>query len=300
MTVRVAARITLRFGEWRAAVAPSVGGAIVDLSHRGRAILRPTPDEAVERREVRRTGCYPLVPYANRIALGCFRVDGREYRLRRNFPDGAHPLHGVGWQRAWQITDVGETRCELRLEHRPTGANALDWPFAFDGVQRVEIGPQGLRVELQATNLEGFAVPLGLGWHPLFPRRDGQRLWFAADGWWRNGDDALPLEAMPGLPWDADRGLVVGERSLDNDFFGWRGEARLIEPDGLDVRIAATAPLSVLRVFVPAGRDFLGVEPVSHVADAINRPGLQAGRIAFAAPGERVGASFAIGVESRA
>ncbi len=296
----MAALLALRSGEWRAAVAPSVGGAIVDLTFGDRAILRPTPDEAVARREVRRTGCYPLVPYANRIALGRFRAGGREHRLRRNFPEGAHPLHGVGWQRPWRTTRADEACCELRLEHRPTGENALDWPFAFDAIQRVEVGPRGLRMEMQVTNLEDVAVPLGLGWHPLFPRRDGQRLRFAADGWWRNGDDALPLEAVPGLPWDAERGLTVGERSWDEDFFGWCGDARLVEPDGFEVRIAAGAPLSVLRVFVPAGRDFLGVEPVSHVADAINRPALRSGGMSIVGPGESLRGVVTIGAERHA
>ena len=292
--------IALCAAEWRASVAPGVGGAIVDLSLGARAILRPTPDEAVARRDVRRTGCYPLVPYANRIALGRFRFDGREYRLRRNFPEGAHPLHGVGWQRAWRVVGADATRCELRLEHRPRGDDALDWPFAFDAIETVAIGPRGLRIELQVRNLEEVAVPLGFGWHPLFPRRDGQWLRFAADGWWRNGDDELPREAVPGLPWDADRGLRVGERTMDNDHFGWGGEAWLVEPDGLDVRIAADRSLPVLRVFVPAGRDFLGVEPVSHVADAINRPALRSGAMPVVDPGECVGGAITIGAERRA
>ncbi|MDE2296255.1 MAG: aldose 1-epimerase [Gammaproteobacteria bacterium] len=290
-------RIELRAGEWRAAVAPSVGGAIVELSRRDRAILRPTPDAAVAAQDVRRTGAYPLVPYANRIAFGRFGVGGRSYRLRGNFPEGAHPLHGVGWQRRWQVTHADETGCELRLEHRPTGEDALDWPFAFEAIQRVAVDPQGLRIELLARNLEAFPVPLGIGWHPLFPRRDGQHLEFAADGWWRNGDDALPLEAIAGLPWDAERGLAVGDRPLDNDFFGWRGEARLVEPDGLAVRIVAAAPFPVLRVFVPAGRDFLGVEPVSHVADAVNRPTLRSGGMSIVAPGERIGGLVTVGAE---
>lgn len=294
------ARIALRSGDWRAAVAPTIGGAIVDLSLGDRAILRPTPDEALARQDVRRTGGYPLVPYANRIALGRFRVGASEYRLRRNFPEGAHPLHGVGWRRPWQVTHADETRCELRLEHRPRGDDALDWPFAFDAIETVELGSRGLRIELRATNRENVAVPLGLGWHPLFPRRDGQRLRFAADGWWRNGDDELPQQAVAGLPWDVERGLEVGERSFDNDFYGWRGEAQLVEPDGCTVRITAEASLPVLRVFVPAGRDFLGIEPVSHVADAINRPALRAGSMPVVAPGDRVGGAVTIGTERRA
>ena len=47
--------------------------------------------------------CFPLVPYANRIANGRFAFAGDEVQLRRNWDRDPHPLHGQGWRSAWTI-----------------------------------------------------------------------------------------------------------------------------------------------------------------------------------------------------
>lgn len=286
--------IALRHADWRAEVAPAIGGSILSLSRGERAILRPTPADAVARGEVRRTACYPLLPYANRIADGRFRVDGREYALRANFPDSAHPLHGVGWQRAWQVAWVGENACELALRHRPVGEDALDWPFAFDATESLSLGPDGLTLALAITNRADMPVPFGLGLHPYFPRAGVQTLRFAAAGAWQNGADSLPVEQVGGPQWDHAAGRRIGADALDNDFFGWSGEARVAAADGVEVRLTATAAFGVLRVFTPAGRDFFCVEPVTHIADAINRPELAVGGITRLAPGERLAGTVKI------
>ena len=266
-------RLRLSFDEWRAEIAPHIGGSILSLTHAGRTVLRPTPEEAVETGAVRRTACFPLVPYANRIADGRFRWDGRAHRLVENFPASPHPLHGVGWRRAWHVVSADECSCVLRLEHRPQGDEQQDWPFAFDAEQKISLGSGGLSVKLSVINSDEFAAPLGLGLHPLFPRRGSERLTFNAAGAWRNGSDMLPSLRVSGGLWEHAAGQSIDAQVLDNDFFGWEGVAR-IEAEGADpIRISASAIFSLLRVFTPADKDFFAIEPVSHSTDAINRSG---------------------------
>jgi aldose 1-epimerase len=55
-------------------------------------------------------------------------------------------------------------------------------------------------------------------------------------------------------------------------FTGWRGEATIRDSvPGVDVRIAADRACGFVVVYVPAGRDFLAIEPVTHMTDAFNR-----------------------------
>jgi galactose mutarotase-like enzyme len=82
-------------------IAPELGGAIASFVVRGRPMLRPTPDAALDERDVRRTACYPLVPYSNRIRNAKLRFAGRDFVLARNFGTHPHAIHGVGWQRPW-------------------------------------------------------------------------------------------------------------------------------------------------------------------------------------------------------
>jgi aldose 1-epimerase len=288
-------RLNLSFEDWRSEIAPQIGGSILSLTHARRTVFRPTPEEAVEAGAVRRTACFPLVPYANRIAKGRFLWDGRAHRLAENFPASLHPLHGVGWRRPWQVASADERSCVLRIEHRPQGGEQQDWPFAFDAEQKISLGSGGLRVELSVINADESAAPLGLGLHPLFPRRGSERLIFNAAGAWRNGLDMLPLSRVSGGLWEHTAGQSIDAQALDNDFFGWSGTARIETECSDAIRITASPVFSSLRVFTPEDRDFFGIEPVSHSADAINRGA--AAELLRVQPGARLSGTMTIDVD---
>ena len=84
-------------------VMPASGAALLGWVLDGTHILRPARPEAVMNGDVRGLSCFPLVPFCNRIANGRFVWRGVEYRLDRNFGDHPHAIHGLGWQRAWQV-----------------------------------------------------------------------------------------------------------------------------------------------------------------------------------------------------
>jgi aldose 1-epimerase len=289
-------RLKLAFGAWTAEVSPAIGGAILSFAHAGVPILRPTPDEAVEARDVRRAACYPLIPYANRIANGRFVFQGVAYQLALNTPGSPHPLHGVGLHRAWQTEQAEASACEIALQHRPVGADAADWPFAFDARQRFELGARGLTVRITLANTGDRDASAGFGLHSYFPRRPGERLAFRAGGAWTNGPDLLPAERQHGGDWDFSAGRPVEGPPLDNDFFGWDGAARLSTPGSPDTLVRADAAFRSLRVYTPAERDYFAVEPVTHRADAINHPNDPFGAMAVLAPGETLAAEVSYGL----
>ncbi len=281
--------------DWRAEVAPHIGGSILSLTRAGRAILRPTPQEGVDELAVRRTACYPLVPYANRIAGGRFFWNGAAYCLRENFPASRHPLHGVGWRRAWHVFRADEQCCELHLQHRPAGDDLHDWPFAFDATQVIRLDAAGLTLRLSITNAQSAEAPLGLGLHPLFPRGGTERLTFSAAGAWCNNAEMLPSAPVSGGPWDHSASQAIGAQALDHDFIDWRGTAVIEAPGVPAVRLGASSIFSTLRVFTPPGKDFFAVEPVSHSADAINRA--DCAGMFRAPPGACLAGSMTIGTD---
>ena len=213
----------------------------------------------------------------NRIAQGRFRFAAAEYRLALNFGDHPHSIHGVGWQRAWRVTNVARDAATLTLGHTPDAS----WPFAFSAEQRFRLTATALHVALAVTNGHTSPAPAGLGLHPYFPRtaaavpHAGTTLRFSADAVWRNGVDHLPSERVNVPPeWDHRAGRTVGELALDNCFAGWDGTAVLTWPDRR-MTIEATDIFRHLVVYTPPGQGFFCVEPVSHMNDAINRGGMR-------------------------
>lgn len=248
---------------WSLALRPELGGAIAQLRHAGRDVLRPTPPDATDPLE---TACFPLVPYANRIAQGRFDFDGQGYRLPPNFGDHPHSLHGVGWQSAWQVVTHGIDHVVLRHEHGGGGG----WPWAYRAEQRLTLARDAMRAELSLTNLSERTAPAGLGFHPYFPLDDSSRLRFTAARVWQVDATALPTVPAPADhfgDWTAGR-AVADDGLIDNSFEGWDGSAIVEQANG-GYRLEAHGA-SVLHLYRPPGLDFFCIEPTSHLPNAIN------------------------------
>lgn len=287
--------IELVAGASRLLVCPGVGGSIARFSWRDADILRPAPQAAIAAADVRQMACYPLVPYSNRIGGARLPFAGEAFALAPNFPPEPHAIHGVGWRRAWAVTAQAQAQLQLALAHEPDA----DWPFRFEARQTLSLGEGRLTAALALKNTDARAMPAGLGFHPFFPRVPGLALETQWQGAWRTGSDKLPTEWEP-LPAEADfrRARPIGDWTVDRCFTGWNRLARLDYPDRR-VAISASAALERMVCYVPGGgRDFLALEPVSHVnnAFALAARGVADTGMRVLAPGESMQASMTIAV----
>ena len=248
--------LQLNFASLRCDLAPDLGGSIAGLWLDDVPVLRSTPGPALQR--VSAAGSYPLVPFSNRIGHAAFSWAGRSHALLPNNPPEPHAIHGVGWQRTWTVLQVDAQLARLAYTHQAD----KPWPFAFAAVQLFELSDEGLTLHMTLTNQSEVPMPAGLGWHPYFVKRPGSHLRFAAAGRWEMGADKLPTHRLPALGLDTDcAGLDV-----DHCFDGWTGDVEL-QDELLRIRIRSN--LQRLVVFTNPTRDFVAIEPVSHVNNAV-------------------------------
>jgi aldose 1-epimerase len=249
--------IEITAGALRLALRPDLGGSIAGLWLGDVAVLRST--EPADLPGARKSGSYPLVPYSNRLGYRRFRWLGRDHTTQPNFDDSPHSVHGLAWQRPWQLLRQGPQQVDLGYSHTPDA----DWPFAFEVQQRFVLSPEALEVHLSFTNRAAHAQPVGLGWHPYFPKRPHSRLHIELTDRWDSDASGLPTRkvAQPGIDGD------VAHLAFDNCFEGWRGPAR-IRDDKLSMRLTSSLPYLV--VYTPATSPYYCVEPVSHVSNAIH------------------------------
>ena len=264
----------LSAGRWALEAAPEQGGAVLSLTRAGRDVLRPTPAVIADSFDV---ACFPLVPYANRIARGAFAWESCSWQIPRNHPDQTHPLHGVGWLKPWLTLTASATRASMRLTHR----GDEHWPWAFTAEQRLELSPAGLAATLEIANDDSRTMPISLGFHPYFAMAEA--LTFDAGGVWLADGDMLPVRrAKADALGDWGSGGALGRPDLiDHCYTGWRGRATIARDDG-DIVLEAVGA-SELHVFVPPGEAFFCAEPVTAMPDAVNR-----GQAASLAPGEQM------------
>jgi aldose 1-epimerase len=255
----MAVPLELRRAALHLSLRPELGGCVEGLWFNGTPVLRSSSPGTLK--NVQLSACYPLVPFSNRVAQAQLQWNGTTHPLVKNFADEAHSIHGVGWRRAWQVLDVSDDFAMLSLEHRADAA----WPFAFDASQIFRLKGNALEVTLSITNQSPGDAPVGLGWHPYFVKRPGAQLQFAATGRWEMGGDKLPTERTP----SPGLSTACAALDIDNCFDGWAGSATLRDAL-LTVRMASD--VQRLVVYTTPHKDFMAIEPVSHVNNAMNSP----------------------------
>lgn len=280
--------ISLHHGALRCHIAPALGGCVTGLWLGDKPVLRPAPDL----HSARDASSYPLVPFSNRMGQATLQWQGTSHPLVKNFEPEPHAIHGVGWQRPWQVIEQGPDFALLALTHHGDAT----WPFAFEATQAFRLSEGTLAMSLSITNTAHTPAPVGLGWHPFFVKRPGSHLRFQARGRWEMGGDKLPThrEAHSGL--DGDASTLV----IDHCFDGWPGTLELRD-DTLCTRVQAN--LSRLVVYTHDTLPSVAIEPVSHVNNALNllaqgAATAQALGVHVLAPGESFSAEMSITTET--
>jgi aldose 1-epimerase len=281
--------IRLQAGALACELEPRLGGCIAGLWLGNVPVLRSTP--AAQLTSARQAGSYPLVPFSNRIGQATLLWQGTQHPLVRNNGVEPHAIHGIGWQRPWEVLETDERSALLSYEHRADTA----WPFSFDSSQTLQLREGVLALTLSLTNQSPQPAPAGLGWHPYFVKRARSRISFEATGRWDMGPDKLPTQRRPAQGLDAD----CASLDVDHCFDGWTGTVQLRD-ELLHARISSS--LSRLVVFTNDARDFVAIEPVSHVNNAVNlvHAGADPAGLGLVTlqPGESLSAQMTIEVES--
>lgn len=285
----MSAALALRRGVSELTLLPHLGGAIGGFIVGGRPVLRPTPQDATSPLD---TACFPLVPYANRIAGGRFVFAGGEHSLPANFPGFENPLHGLGWLRPWNVAEHEEATATLTFTHRAD----VDWPWDWSAVQRFELTNDGLRITIELVNASPQAMPGGLGLHPYFVRDAGDELSFGAAGVWANDAAMIPVRTMSADAFGdfAQGSAPAPETLIDNCYFGWDGQGNWGAGSGKVTLRGEGADF--LHIFAPPGEDFICIEPTTHMPDALNQADFLGVGGKILAPGDAMRMSLTIKV----
>jgi aldose 1-epimerase len=249
--------IAIQTTDLRLNLRPDVGGCIEGLWWKEQPVLRSSGAGSLS--HVRLSACYPLIPFSNRVAHAKLVWNGTSHPLVKNFAGEEHSIHGIGWQRAWEVLEHTEDFCMLSLEH----AADMAWPFAFDASQTFRLHGNALEMTMSITNQSAQAAPVGMGWHPYFVKRAEAHLSFDAQGIWQMSSDKLPTDLQP----SSGLNQACASLAVDNCFEGWSGRAHL--RDEL-MQIQIESDMRRLVVFTNAEKDFVAIEPVSHANNAMS------------------------------
>jgi aldose 1-epimerase len=257
--------VNLAHGDCAVELRPELGGSVARFTWRGRDALRPAPADAAHPLDM---ACFPLVPFANRIADGAFSFKGKHVQLPLTDVHLPHALHGDGWLMPWQAASSGEDRAVLRFEHQ-----GAEWPWRYAAQQTFVLTDDGLTISLSITNLSASAMPVSGGFHPYFPRTRETRFHATVDGVWLVNASLIPSRHVPQHElYDLSDAELSSAPFADNCYTGFSGTAQIDIPEhDLAITLDASNNLRFLHMYLPTGEPYFCAEPVSAMPDAFNR-----------------------------
>lgn len=255
-------RLVLSAGALFLELNPALGGCVTRFRLGDIDLFRPAPEGADD---VIEAGCFPLVPFVNRVRDGAFAFRGEPVRLSPNLPPQRHPLHGQGWRSRWSVERADDHSAELLLRH-----DAGEWPWAYEARQTFDLDAHGLTLRLTCRNLSDRPMPCGLGQHPYFPCDADTVLDTGVTHAWTIDEEVMPVERVPaGGRYDLRNRRIAGA-DLDNGFDGWSGRATVAWPGKARLTMTADAPR--FQVYAPPSGEVFAAEPVTNANDALSRP----------------------------
>lgn len=259
--------LSLAAGALTASVAPRAGGSLASFTANEQVMMRQAPD--VRSTDPLTMACYPLLPFVGRVAYGHFTFEGREVRMAPHPISTPHALHGLGWQRAWEVADAKPAQVRLTLHH---DGDQAGWPWSFDAEQMFTLDETSLTIRIAITNRAGAAMPAGVGLHPFFPDRLSARMKGELPMIWESGADGLPTNrAEVTAVRNFSKGLRIAPLTLDHCFSGGKGPLDIHwENKTYGLRIHGREAGHTV-VYTPQQEEFFCVEPVTIVPNAMNR-----------------------------
>jgi galactose mutarotase-like enzyme len=305
----VTARAAVRETRWRgepalalhadgtsAVFLPMLGMTGVSLRSRGREFLA-TPGGPDALRGGHTLGLPLLAPWANRLALRRFRVGRIDVDLRRrrvHADANGLPIHGLlvgapGWRVTEQHARGGTATVRAAVE---IDARAFPFPHCIEVEHRLTAS--GLRVSTTIVPTGRRRVPVAFGWHPYLRVGGPRRAWqLELPARTRLALDARGLPTGTAAPERAERAAIATRTFDDLYALGGRRRLALTGADGSSVAVVGDAAYPFAQVWVPPGRPFAALEPMTVPTNA-----LVGGTTPFVEPGDEFTARFRIELDA--
>ncbi len=256
-------------------IIPELGGSLNAFTLKGQEILvAATTLKEIENLTIDAFAGAQLFPYPNRIKNGKYTIGGKTYQLPKNDTTYNNSLHGLTYNKAFQVTSIDEDNGIINLKYE-YNCDDRGYPFHVMIENSFQLSENSLSITTTLENKSNQTIPIGHGWHPYF-KMDG-------------GVDNAFLQIPTTEHYSLDEHMIPTGKTADYDLFSKSSKiaatkfdhcfkikdnsvftAQLINPTK-DLTISLlTEGYPFLQVYIPPQRDSIALEPQTSIPDAFN------------------------------
>jgi aldose 1-epimerase len=109
-----------------------------------------------------------LVPFPNRVRSGAYDFNGEHYQLPINFSGEGHAIHGLMYDKSFEIITTDFTEKGSLTVHYKYNGSVKGFPFPCAVSYTFSLFESKFSCDISVKNTGTKILPLGVGWHPYF------------------------------------------------------------------------------------------------------------------------------------
>lgn len=219
-----------------------------------------------------------LIPFPNRINNGEYHFLGKKYNLPINFPKQNHAIHGLIYNKKFNIVKISKSRRGVSLCLNKKFEGFLGYPFCLDVSMTYYLTTKGFECKTVVKNCGADKIPFGDGWHPYIKsagKVDNFYLSIPSNKRVVVNKKMIPTGKIMPFQQQSNK---IGQRKFDTGF-------KLNKNKGIatteiynkkeNVKICVWQETgknkyNYLQIFIPPARQSIAVEPMTGNTDAFN------------------------------
>lgn len=216
-----------------------------------------------------------LFPFTGRVKNNSYSFDGNVYKLDVNLKDERNALHGMVYNKPFEIIENSQTEIgsHLILRFSETDKNE-GFPFTYSLQLHYELSKDNLKLEVTVQNTGLQSFPYSIGWHPYFYSRDlyNSYLILNSDRKISFNEEMIPIEI---LDYKTEENLQIKDKAFDDCYILNNKNVHFKTPDH-NIEISSSSKENYLQVFTPKTPNAIALEPITGPSNSLNNKlGLQ-------------------------
>ncbi|NBC58802.1 MAG: aldose 1-epimerase [Bacteroidetes bacterium] len=216
-----------------------------------------------------------LFPFVNRIKDGQYDFAGEHYQLECNEPGSNNAIHGLIFDKTFDIEDTEEkpdfaqVKLSYTEQHPPLG-----FPFQYKIQLTYRLTEASLSLKIDIKNIDKTPFLFNLGWHPYFcvSNFDTDFLGFDSHKQVIFNDQMIALGTAETL---IPNPYALKNKALD-DCFVLSDNVVEFYTDYYKARMTGHPKSNFLQIYAPPGENRLAIEPMTGISDSFNhKKGIQ-------------------------
>jgi aldose 1-epimerase len=215
-----------------------------------------------------------LFPFANRIKDGTYNFDGNRYKLVINEEGNNNALHGLVYDKTFNIIDSIATKNQASITLMYKEENlSPGFPFTYTIQLEYILSENNLDLKVAITNTSPKPFPFTLGWHPYFISTNLSESYLTLESSKKVVfDDRMITKKTEDIKTSS---LKLNVNRLDDCWMLDNTKVFFKTPD-YNLQINSTEKNSFLQSYIPPRKNTIAIEPTTGISDSFNNKiGLQ-------------------------